>query len=103
MQMFERLSVAVSLCGLTSVLAVAKMRGHRDQPDLSQAHSSQGQIQPIDDFVCPQHHVLEVVIVVSGEIGPERHDDLDLSETSVCVSCVTHEEKSSVPSTSEQL
>lgn len=67
-QMFELLTVVMSLCWLTSVLAMPKMRGHRNQPLLSQAHSSQGQIQPIDHFVCPQHHVLEVVIVVSKEI-----------------------------------
>lgn len=78
-----------------------KMRGHRNQPLLSHAHSSQGQIQPIDHFVCPQHHVLEVVIVVSKEVRR--------SFVMICICpkqmCVfgTHEEKSSVPSTSVQL
>lgn len=78
-----------------------KMRGHRNQPLLPNAHSSQGQIQPIDHFVCPQYHVLEVVIVVSKEIRR--------SFVMICIclkqTCglVTHEEKSSVPSTSVQL
>lgn len=65
--MFDFITVIMSLCCLTSIFAMAKMRRHRHQPLLSHAHAPQGQVQPVDHFVRPQHHVLEVFIVVSEE------------------------------------
>lgn len=66
--MFDLLTVVRSPSWLTSILAMPKMRRHSNQPPLSHTQPSQGQIQPIDHFVCPQHHALEVVIVVPEEI-----------------------------------
>lgn len=81
---------------LTSVLAVAKVRRHRNQPRLPHTHSPQGQIQSVDHFVCPQHHVLEVLVVVSEEMRPGFHDDSDLSETIGCLRYSRGEEQRAV-------
>lgn len=95
----------MSFCCLTSIFAMTKMRRHRHQPLLSHAHTPQGKVQPVNHFVRPQHHVLKVFMVVSEENNQTNSGgakiSIDLKQIRDVF--VTHEEKSSVPSTSVQL
>lgn len=50
----------------TSLFSVTEVRRHRHHPLLSDTHASQALIQSIDHLVRPQHHILNVLIVMSG-------------------------------------
>lgn len=85
---------------LTSFFSVSEVRRHRDQPLLPDAHALQTLIQPINHLVRPQNCILNVLVVVS--VGEEVQLNL-LLNVSKELSMVTHEEKSTVPSSRVQL